>query len=137
MACTLCKPGYYLENGNCINYLDKIKNIPHCTSYSYLIGNISFDYYPKDEYAYYDKFIYNYQYYYDYDLKNMNPNYVDFINDNLKNISKEIEGKCVYCNEGYFLNSNGDCVELTLSNCKLNEMIDNTQLYEKCSRLCS
>ena len=52
LACTLCKPGYYLENGNCINYLDKIKNIPHCTSYSYLIGNISFDYYPKDEYAY-------------------------------------------------------------------------------------
>ena len=84
-----------------------------------------------------DKFIYNYQYYYYYDLKNINPNYVDFINDNLKNIPKEIEGKCVYCNEGYFLNSNGDCVELTLSNCKLNEMIDNTQLYGKCSRLCS
>ena len=41
--CLLCSPGYYIDgNGNCINFMNKIKTIPNCYEQSFYIGDYSF-----------------------------------------------------------------------------------------------
>ena len=37
LICTLCKPGYYLKDDNCKNYLDLLEKINNCNKYSYSI----------------------------------------------------------------------------------------------------
>ena len=141
LICTLCKPGYYLKDDNCKNYLDLLEKINNCNKYSYSIGNVYFNYYPETGYVNYDKFIYNNQSYYYYNLNDMNIDFIDFINKNINNnenkIKKGISGKCVYCNDEYYLNSEGNCEPLTLDKCILISMIDNSELYEKCTKFCS
>ena len=143
LVCTLCRPGYYLDNnGNCINYLNNIMRIDNCREHSLSIGNVFFNhiFYNKyDEYIEYDKFLYHYKYYYSFsDLKYINDRFIDFINDNVKqeNINPQIDPRCVYCKEGYFVNSQGLCVPLTLNDCTFISMIDNSELYYKCENLC-
>ena len=135
LVCTLCKPGYYLDsNGNCISYMNYIEKIDNCEEMIFQIGSIPFYYYYLDngkEEVYYKK--YNY---YENSLFNDN-NFINFINNNIKNINSKIKGNCNNCKDGYYEDLNGKCFKPKLENCNIISIVKNEKLYLPCWSLCS
>ena len=140
LVCTLCKSGYYLDSeGNCINLLKYLEKIPYCEDYRYDIRNITIYYYfyNENQYYLYFRIYYNNSYYsfYYYDLDEYDEDLINYINNNLKEINSTINGNCTYCKSGYYLNTEGKCVEIKLENCSINYMIQNYNEY-RCKEFC-
>ena len=156
LTCAICKPGFYVNSeGECINYLNYIEKISNCLRYSYKLNNITFCtylYYYYDEYEYYYYgstyycYIYNNNYYYNlynnyyyyysfYEYKNSNSNITNF---NIPIINSPIKGQCIECSNGYYLNSEGNCLPISIEECSLTLIMDNfPERYKICENLCS
>ena len=130
LKCTLCSAGYYLTpEGNCANFTGLINKIPNCYNFKIWIGNLEFQIY---------NYGYNYEDYYLYWVDEINM--YDYNNEISEMISpgKEIlNSKCLYCNNGYFINQNGDCEKLDYDKCSFISIIKNlNQLKYSCSVFC-
>ena len=137
LICTFCIKGYYLdENGNCINFSKYLEKKPNCNTHCYKIDSFELCYY--DDYIYYS-FYYNSSYYYysysDYYYTLYDENIENFINNYLRQINGIIKGYCNYCNDGFYLNSNEECIKLTNENCSIISMLKNN-FYYYCNRFC-
>ena len=147
LSCTICAPGYYLNSkGKCVYYLKYLEKIPDCYRYFYTINNISFcPYYSYSERAYYFdsyypycrigdyNFNYHYYYYYSYSLDE----YKNYLNSNitLPEINTNFQALCIQCKSGYFLNSDGNCINL--EECSLISIYENiNENYLKCRDFC-
>ena len=107
---------YYLNSINkCISFMDKLKEIPHWSYHLFYIGNYSFEFY----YNYDIKEIHYYfgsNYYYD--------NY-NYYNEIVKNIKYPINTIWIYYNYEYGLNSNGECEYVSFEKYNINNIINN------------
>ena len=136
LKCIACLPGYYLDNeGNCVNYKNRIQIIPFCVFHTFLVDDIKFEFYAYD-YEYYG--INNldiYFYYY-----NSAYNYYDnfkIYNEILKNINYNIITTCQSCQNGYFLNDDGICEKLEIENCTGSFILKNISSRENhCDNIC-
>ena len=128
LVCLLCKPGYYLDSeGNCVNYMKYIKQVPNCEYLTYTIGNITFKvYYDDNDDPVHSYESYNDYYYYYYHYKGFS----DFVRENVKEINSTIKGECRRCKDGYYMKNNKACIKLTIEQCKLDSMVKDKLIYE-------
>ena len=136
LKCIACLPGYYLDNeGNCVNYKNRIQIIPFCVFHTFLVDDIKFEFYAYD-YEYYginnlDIYFYYYNSAYNY-YDNFN-----IYNEILKNINYNIITTCQSCQNGYFLNDDGICEKLEIENCTGSFILKNISSRENhCDNIC-
>ena len=153
LSCTLCNPGYYLNSeGKCIFYLNFLERIPNCFRYAYTTGDINFCtynsyYYDEELNKLYDEFYSTYycknekndyyDYYYTYSSleeykKSINNNYII-----IPEINSAFKGKCIQCQNGYDLDSDGNCVKMIPEDCTLISIYKNLTKFSKCIEFCN
>ena len=133
LVCTICHPGYYLNNdGKCINYLNYMERIQNCIGYSYTFNNITYfayDYFYDHPYSYSYSNSYfctykeqnHYDDYYndEYNSYNYIKSYIGKTDLNVPIINSTFKAKCIKCNSKYYLNSEGECIEISDEDCSL------------------
>ena len=134
LECNLCKPGYYLNSeGECISYHNYLGKIQNCYEYTFKINNISFCYYYYDDYNIY--YCYNhYNNIFDFIMSDyfLNNNFDPFI----PQINSSINTECKICLDGYYKNSDGDCVIISIEECTIFSIINYPERKDECRNLC-
>ena len=151
LICLYCKPGFYMDSeGNCINYLIYLQEIPNCFEYYYEINNISFctfyniiSYYciyKPDKKKYH---LYIFEDYYKYESYKSFEEYKKEANllisePNIPVINSPFKAKCIECELGnYHLNSYGNCELIATEDCSLISIAKNfPERFELCYRYC-
>ena len=126
LVCTICEPGYYLNiDGKCINYLNYMERIPNCEKYSYSFNDITYcigssfsSSFCKNSGVRYSSG------YEDKDYYSIESNSYSYIKSNIGKkdfnvpiINSTFKAKCIQCNSEYYLNSEGECVEISDEDC--------------------
>ena len=121
LECKLCKPGYYLNSGGeCISYYNYLVKIPNCYEYTFKINNISMYYF-----NYYDFIFFRYE------------SYIDIYSVPLiPQINSTIKTKCESCLDGYYKDSDGNCVTISLEECTIISIINYPERYDACYDIC-
>ena len=125
LKCISCKEGYYLTSeGICVNIMGLIPKIDNCQDYMFSSSEIKFKLTLNDDNF---KFkIYNYSNY-------------EIVSETI--YSKGLDAfnkKCLTCKNGYFLNDEGICEELTYDKCTFNNIKNNYQkLKNACYTFCN
>jgi len=121
LVCTICSPGYYLNNdGKCINYLNYMERIQNCYKYTYTFNNIT--YCASNNYSGFCTYSELHNTYYDigneYNEYNYIKSYIEKKDFNIP-INYTFKAKCIECDSKYYLDSKGECIEISDEDCSL------------------
>ena len=126
LKCISCIEGYYLNpEGICIYIMDIIPIIDNCTEYMFSSKEI--------------KFKISINYYYCLEFKVYNYSNYEIVSQTIysKGLG-DFNKKCLTCIQGYFVNDEGNCEELTYDKCTFNNIKNNYQkMYKICNSFCS
>ena len=125
LKCVSCSYGFFLTSeGNCISISSilQFQRIPNCHTYIFSSGAVKFEIAHMENNN--DNFLLNI-----YDQTNNDIVFKAINNNGLG----EYEKKCLICENGYFINKEGNCEELNYDKCSFNNVFNN---FDKLSAVC-
>ena len=135
IVCAFCNNGFYLDsNGNCVNFIEYLEIKDNCYSHHYQFYKLSIEYFYNHNIEYY--FNVNEFYISSNNAYEFNETVLEYVNSNLRKIDHLLTADCKDCNSGYLLNSEKQCIPITIEMCTIISMIKDSNIYYHCQEFC-